>query len=319
MSINLTGGIPDWFVDEFQGNLYHVQQQKVSKFAQAVRTVPLLNAEDKAFDMMGKLALVAKNARNEQTPTTDPTTGRRWVSTDPYHQSVLYDKDDDLQMIIKPESDFMTSLRMAVNRKKDDIILAAIDGTVTSGRRAGSSITWASQLGTTKYTLTSGGRTIAHDTAEGNADASKTGLTVEKIELVKEYFGANEFDEDTPIWGAISPRQATNLFGQEEYVSNDYQNGKPFTTGRIIKNWMGINWIVSNKIVKGSSNDVDADTNVFRLPFWIQDGIVLAVADEITTRITEESTLSYSQRVYVHMNMGAMRLDEDKVCYVECQ
>jgi len=319
MAITLTGGIPTYFVDQFSETLYHVCQQKESKFGQAVRMESVLNAEDKAFDMLDSFTLTEKTERNPQTPIIEASTQRRWVETTPYHNAILKDKDDDLSMIIEPDGDFVQNFVKAVNRQKDDIILASMDGVVKSGRRAGSTITWAAQDGNIKYTGKDTGRTIAHDTAEGNASASDTGLTVEKIELVKEYFAFNDCDEDSPIWGAISPRQATNLFGQTEYISSDFNESKPLATGRIIRNWHGINWIVSTKIALGASNDVDADTNVYRCPFWQQDGIILGVQDAVTTRIDERKDLSYSQQIYVHMNMGSMRIDEDRVCYVEAQ
>ena len=315
----LGAGIPEGFVDQFDNTLYHLLQQSESKFQQAVDIKPLMNAEDKTFDAIGRLSLVEKTERNPQTPITDITTERRWVTTDPFHQGVLIDKDDDLNRVVEPTSDIMTELVNAVNRKKDDIILASIDADVVSGRtsKGGTTITWASQGGTTLYTGKDTGRTIGYNSAVGNCNAADTGLTIEKIELVREYFSFLDADENTPIWGAISPRQATNLFGQNEYVNMDYSNGKPLTTGRIIPNWHGINWIVSTKIEAGTTNDTTGGVNVVRCPFWLQSGLILGVQDMISTEISIESTLSYSKQIYVHMNMGAMRRDEDRVCYVE--
>jgi hypothetical protein len=213
----------------------------------------------------------------------------------------------------------MTEFVSAVNRKKDDIILESIDADVISGRtsKGGTVISWASQDGNVKYTDKDTGRTIAFDTAVGNANAADTGLTIEKCELVREYFANNDANENIPIWGAISPRQATNLFGQNEYVNNDFSDGKPLTTGRIIIGWHGINWIVSTKIVGGTNNDVEGNTDVVRCPFWLQSGLILGVQDMISTEISIRADLSYSKQIYVHMNMGAMRRDEDRVVYVE--
>lgn len=319
MSITLSQGLPELFVDDFKDTLYHVCQQKESLFAQGVRVEPILNAEDKAFDMTGKLTLVKKTAANVTTPTIDPTTQRRWCSTDPFHQSVLYDKDHDLSMLIDPMSDFNQDLRSAVNRQKDDIVLAAFEAAVTSGRRAGSSITWASQSGNVAYTRTSGGRTIPFDCAIGNCSATDVGMTAEKAELILEYFAKNEVDDQTPIFCAINPSQRTDLFGQEEYVNFDYNVTKPLATGQLIKSWHGINWILSNKIVKGTDNDVSGTDDVFECWAWAMNGIVLGVQDNLTVELTVESMLSYSQRVYVYMNMGAMRMDEDRILKVECQ
>ena len=319
MAITVSDGLPTNFVDQFSTEFYHVCQQKESLFGRAVRVEAILNAEDKSFDLMDKFNLVEKEARHVKTPSMEASTQRRWISTTPWHQSVPFDKDDDLSMIIDPMSDFQIGLLRAVNRMKDDIILAAMDATVTSGRRNNSSsITWASQSGNVKYTESSGGRTIPHDCSQGNCSSSDTGMTVEKAELILEYFAKNEVDESIPIFCAINPRQATNLFGQEEYVRIDFNDNKPLASGRLLKNWHGINWIISNKITIGSSNDVDGNTDVYECWAWAQDGIILGVQDALTTRISELPEQSYDQQVYVYMNMGAMRMDEDKVLKIEC-
>ncbi len=320
MSRILSAGIPEGFVDEFDNTLYHLLQQTESKFQKAVDIKPITNAEDKAFDAIGRLSLVEKTERNPQTPTEDITTERRWVNTTPFHQAVLIDKDDDLNRVVEPTSDIMIEFVNAVNRKKDDIILASIDGDVVNGRtsKGGTSITWASQGGDLPYTGKDTGRTIVYNCAVGNCSAADTGMTIEKAELVREYFANLDANENDAIWGAISPRQATNFFGQNEYVNNDFSNGKPLTTGRIIPGWHGINWIVSTKIVTGIANDVVGSSQaVVRCPFWLQRGLILGVQDMISTEISIESTLSYSKQIYVHMNMGAMRRDEDRVCFVE--
>jgi len=320
MSINLTDGIPTNFVDDFKNDLYHVCQQKQSLFERAVMIESIVGAEDKAFDMIDKMEMQNKEGRNPNTPRNDISTQRRWVSTDPYHNAYQFDMDDDLSHKLDPAGATVTSLRRGRNRKVDDIILAAFDATVSSGRRNNSStITWKASAGNTKYTDTSGGRTIPHDCSEGNCSSADTGMTAEKAELIVEYFAKNEVDEEIPIFCAISPRQATQLFGQEQYTNIDYNDRKPLATGRYLREWMGINWIQSNKIVKGSLNDVDSGHNVYRCWAWARDGIILGVSDSITVKLTEESTLSYAQQVYVHMNMGAMRHDEDKILCVECQ
>ena len=320
MAISMSYSTPNFFVDEFHDDLYHVCQQKESRFAQTVRTeYGLIATEDKAFDMMDEFELQEKTGRSPVTPTLDPSTQRRWVTTTPYHQSVRYDKDDDLSIKLELTGDFVTAFRRGVNRKKDDIVIAAFEAATISGRRAGSTITWASQDGNTAYTALNTGRTIVHDCAIGNCSGSDTGMTTEKIELGLEYFSNNEVDDDIPIWCAISPRQATNLFGQEEYVNVDYNDQKPLTRGRLLGSWMGVNWISTPKIVLGSSNDIDGDQAVYECWMWAQDGMILGVADELTIEIDRLPEHSYSQQVYVHMNMGCMRFDEDKIIKIECQ
>ena len=161
MSINLTGGVPTWFMDKFKEDLYHVCQQKQSLLERAVKIEPVMGAEDMAFDMMDKIEMQAKEGRNPETPRNDVSTQRRWVFHDPYHNALQFDKDDNLEHKLDPAGAAVTALRRGRNRKVDDIVLAAFEASVYSGRRNNSSsITWASQSGNVIYTDTSGGRTI---------------------------------------------------------------------------------------------------------------------------------------------------------------
>jgi hypothetical protein len=322
--ITLSQGVPEWFVDQFKDTLYSVTQQTESLFGVGV-TVEPMSAEDKAFDMLDTLDLEEKTSSNPDTPITDPTTSRRWVTTTPYHKGILKDKDEDLQMLIDPTSSYVRGFAAAVRRQKDDIILAAFDATVQAGRRYGDrTIAWGSpQLGDTAYSIDSSGnaagRTIAFDTTEGNNSASQVGMSVEKAELIKEYFRVNEVDDSEPIYCAISPRQGTQLFGEVQYASSDYNTSKPLAVGRVIPNWHGINWIVSNKILKGSANDLSSTDDVYNCWAWVPSGMILGVADELSVEMSIRDDLSYAQQIYVHMNMGAMRFDESKVLRIECQ
>lgn len=314
MSITLTEGIPTWFIDQFKDTLYHVCQQKQSKLQKAV-VVEEVSAEDKAFDMMGTFTLVDKTGRNPQTPVLDPTTQRRWVKPEPAHNAVVYDKDDDLSMLLNPVGDFVTAFRYAVNRKKDSVIYTAFDATVQAGRKYGdSTISWTNAA----YSRTGNGRVIAHDTSVGNASGVSCGLTKEKVELALERLGRNDVDEEIPLYGLVSPVQVTDLRGQQEFISFDYNDRKPLARGGPIGYWMGINWIQYNGVELGSSNDVDADTNVYPVWVWAQDAMKLGVADDLSVTINVRPDLSNGQQVYVHIKIGACRMDEDKLVKIEC-
>ena len=65
----------------------------------------------------------------------------------------------------------------------------------------------------------------------------------------------------------------------------------------ILKYWMGINWLVSNKVTKGSSNDVDSTTDVYKNWFWTKSGMKLGVADSFTVDNHPRYDLSKAQEV----------------------
>jgi hypothetical protein len=321
--ITISSGIPTFFIDKVREDVEHACQQKKSVTERAVTVVPIAGVEALGFNQMAKKEMVAKEGRNPATPRNDANTERRWCFHDPYHYAEQFDKDDDLEMMLDPAAECVPAIRWARNRKVDDIVITAFDATVNAGRRSNTkTITWAGERGNTKYSRTTDaleGRTIPHDCSVGNCSASDTGMTVEKIELVKEYFARMEVEEDEPIFGLINPIQGTDLWGQEEYVNIDYNTDKPLASGTILKFWGGINWLVSNKVVVGSSNDVDSDTNVYKNWFWAKAGIKLGVANSFSIDIHPRYDLSMAQEIYADLNMGALRHNEDRVCVVECQ
>ncbi len=320
MAITLSGGNTDIFISTYADELTSVCQQKMALLESAVMHESVAGTESKSFDMIDKIEMQRKEGTNPETPRNDISTQRRWLFHDPFQSAVQLDEDDDLEMKLDRTGPITREFRYARNRKVDDIILSAFEMQVQSGRRNNSgTLTWAGQSGDIKYTDTSGGRTIPHDCSEGNCSASATGLTVEKVQLVNEYFAKMECDPEIPIFGLISPRQWTNLEGEEQYVNVDYNTDKPLATGIMLKHWMNINWIRSNKIVKGSQNDVDGDTDVFECWFWAKDGIILGVADSFSVKLESRADLSGAQQIRVHMNMGSMRHNEDKVIKMECQ
>ena len=321
--ITISSGIPTFFIDKVRDDVEHECQAKKSVMESAVTVVPIAGVEALGFNQMARKEMQLKEGRNPATPRNDTNTERRWCFHDPYHYAEQFDKDDNLEMMLDPAAETVPAIRWARNRKVDDIVIACFDATVFAGRMSNTkSITWASERGTTKYARLATaveGRTIPHDCSVGNCSASDTGMTVEKIQLVLEYFARMEVDTDEPIFGAISPIQGTDLWGQEEYVSIDYNTDKPLATGTILKRWGGINWLVSNKIVVGSSNDVDVDTDVYKNWFWTKAGIKLGVAKSFAIDIHPRYDLSMAQEIYADLNMGALRHNEDRVCVVECQ
>lgn len=331
MSITLSGGIPQWFVDQFSASLYHVCQQTESFLGGAVRVEPLVGAEDKSFDMLDQFELVDKMTRNPDTPIIEAATQRRWVETAPAHQGILYDKDDDLSMLLNPLGDYQLGFVRAVHRKKDAVILAALGGDVKTGRTKGSGTTidgsyyygpddGAYYDGTPIGDDTEGydHRVIAHDCSYGNCDAAETGMTPEKLEVAAEYFKMNYVDPSVPKFCVMSPKQITELLGHIQITSSDYSRLKRLETGTV-ESFMGFNIIPWPGITKGSANCLNSTTSVYKCWCWTQDAIILAIQDAVSVDISVRADKSNSQQVYVHMNMGAIRFDEDKVCLIESE
>ena len=50
---------------------------------------------------------------------------------------------------------------------------------------------------------------------------------------------------------------------------------------------------------------------------WAQDGIKMALGQDIMTRIDERSDKGYSTQVYVCQSIGATRMEEEKVVTIQ--
>jgi hypothetical protein len=50
---------------------------------------------------------------------------------------------------------------------------------------------------------------------------------------------------------------------------------------------------------------------------WAQDGIKMALGQDIMTRIDERSDKGYSTQVYVCQSIGATRMEEEKIVTIQ--
>jgi hypothetical protein len=87
-------------------------------------------------------------------------------------------------------------------------------------------------------------------------------------------------------------------------TSSDYASIKALIRGEI-DTWMGFKWIMSTRL--GSTNIGLA---------YQKYGICMAMASAPLVRTDERADLSYSWQVYYELNIGAVRLEEDRVVLI---
>jgi hypothetical protein len=72
---------------------------------------------------------------------------------------------------------------------------------------------------------------------------------------------------------------------------------------------LGFNFIVTNRLSIASSKRLCLA--------WAQDGMKMALGQDIMTRIDERSDKGYSTQVYVCQSIGATRMEEEKVVTIQ--
>lgn len=304
--------ITEAFVQQFRNNLFHLSQQKGSRLRGCVRA-ETLKGKQGFFERIGPVDVEQKVSRHDDTPQLDTPHSRRRVTMADYRWADLIDDEDKLRTLIDPANDYVQAAMWSLGRKMDDVIIAAISGTAYSG-----------ETGSTSVDLANANKMIA---ATESAPATPTNLNVDTLRKIKKYFDANDVDESIPRFIALSSSQLYALLGQTQVTSADYNAVKALVNGQI-NSFMGFNFIRTERLGTGSfiydANGAIADSGTTlsgarKVLAWAKDGVVLAVGNDMESRISERDDKNYATQVYAKMSIGATRLEEAKVCVIGCK
>lgn len=268
------------FAQAYSRNIMQLAQQKYSKLLNTIYLKS--NVRGKTFfqDQIGQWAMETKGGRNTATPNNDPNLARRMGVMVSYHDNRMLDRGDELKSISDPRSAYTIAAASSLGRKIDDVIVDKLGSTALSGETGATSVT----NGNTKL-VTQGAVTLADIT-----DIKKK-LDDQDVETEDRYMVVNT----TVLQGLLSLQQAT---------SADYAAVKALVRGEI-DTWMGFKWIVSTRIISGATTGVGYAYNKY--------GLCTALAAAPLVRTDERSDLSYSWQVYYELNIGAVRLEENRV------
>lgn len=292
MSIQVTTA----FIEQFSANVEHLAQQKGSRLRMAVE-VESVTGKNAFFEQVGATEARQRTSRHSDTPRMDTPHARRRVSLVDYDWADLIDNEDRIRMLIDPTSPYSMAAANAMGRKMDDVIIAAATGTAFTGVDGSTSTPFSSanivdvQVGSTA------------------SPVADTGLNVEKLRAAKEILDANEVD-DGDRFIALNAKQIRRLLAQTEVTSSDFNTVKALVNGEL-NTFLGFNFIRTERIL----TDSNADHKVL---FWHKSGIKLGVGQNPVARISERDDKNYATQVFYSMAIGATRMEEAKVGYIEC-
>jgi len=268
------------YAQAYSQNIMQLAQQKYSKLLNTVYMKP--NVRGKTFfqDQIGEWSMAVKGGRNVQTPNNDPALARRMGIMIDYHDNRMLDRGDELKCISDPRSAYTIAAAQSLGRKIDDVILASMAGAANFGETGSQSVTNGNIVLVTAASVTL-----------GHIIKVKKALDDKDVDMEDRYFVAN-----TTL--------LNNLLDVTEATSADYHSVKALIRGEI-DTWMGFKWIMSTRIPAAN------------VGFAYQKyGICLAMASNPLVRTDERPDLSYSWQVYYELNVGAVRLEENKVVVV---
>ncbi|RTK93051.1 hypothetical protein EKI60_06455 [Candidatus Saccharibacteria bacterium] len=272
------------YAQAYGQNIMQLAQQKYSKLASTVYMKP--NVRGKTFfqDQIGQWNMEVKGSRNTQTPNNDPVLGRRMGIMVDYHDARLLDRGDELKAISDPRSAYTIAAAQSLGRKMDDVIIAAAIGTAYSGETGSTSVTNGNLKLVTASVLTL-----------AEVIAIKQALDEQDVEMDDRYF-------------VTSPASLDSLLNVSQATSTDYAAVKALVRGEI-DSWMGFKWIMSTRIAAATAVNGSTCQGIAYQKY----GICAAMAAEPMVRTDERADLSYSWQVYYELNIGAVRLEEDRV------
>ena len=276
------------FVQQYSNNVQMLSQQKGSLLRNAV-DVETVVGKNAFFDQVGVATAQKRVSRHSDTPQIDTPHARRRVSLVDYEYADLIDNQDKIRTLIDPTSSYAMAAAYALGRAQDDEIISAISGTAYTG-----------ETGSTATTLPS---------SQKITESGSAGLTIAKLRSAKEILDLSSVDASIPRYICVSPKQITDLLGTTEVTSSDFNSVKALANGEV-NTFLGFNFIVSNRLSKTGSK---------RLALvWAMDGCKMAIGQDLMTRIDERSDKGYATQIYVCQSIGATRMEEEKVCTIEC-
>lgn len=264
-------------VEQYRSNVLMLSQQKGSKLRGSVRT-EMVTGKNAFFERIGAVDMVDATSRHDDTPQIDTPHSRRRVSLVTSRWADLIDRADQVRTLIDPQSPYATNASWSAGRKMDAVIVAAMFGNAYAGE--------------------AGGTTVALPSAQKIAAAS-AGLTVAKLISAKEILGAADVDMEN-VTCAINPAGLTDLLSTTQVTSADYNSVKALVAGQI-DTFMGFKFIVTTTMTAGKAG------------VYTKNAMALAIGAEPVVRISERADKNYSTQVFVEMDIGATRVEDEGV------
>ncbi len=292
------------FTQQYSALVYKLSQQKGSKMQSRVRVETITNAKDAFFERLGNATVQKITTRHGDTPLNEQPHSRRKVTPADYNTATLLDTADRLKMLIDPRSPYAQQQAAALGRKKDDIIIEAALGDAGTGVDG---LTLVSFKDESISINGDGTPTTLGTLATAAGSGSVADISLEKILLMMQIFNEEDVDPDIPKHWMVHPKSIEDMLNLEKLTSADYVTVKNLQQGGI-ETFHGFSWFWSNRITKDAASET-----AYRSIAWAQDGLILAQAQEVMSRITERDDKNYSIQVYSEMSMGAVRMEGAKV------
>lgn len=280
------------FVQQWDTSIRLSAQQAESRLMKAVTDRGEITGDGFTINNLASIEMDENTVRHGDTEWGDPNhTNRLGVMKD-FYKALPLDRNDIPKMLVNPVTggDYMRLLMAAKNRKIDQVIYAALGGTINS------------KDGATANTLPAGQK-IAH---------GSTGFTKAKIIQARSIFRANEADEENgeELFMMYNNEALTDILSDTTLTSGDYMAVQMLQSGKVATQWMGFTWIPYQGLTLSAST--------YYSYAWAKSGLHFGKGYE-EGNVTRRGDKKDLWQVSMGASYGAGRQDETKVVEIAFQ
>ena len=286
------------YIQTFENNIRHLAQQSITKLRNYV-TETARQSEKHNWERLAQSNARAKVSARMVSPAGGNGSGavgstdgleytRRTSLTEIWDAGEVIEQEDPIQMIVDPNAASTQNLSMAMRRAVDDILIKAATGDALNGDGSTSIFPVAQEVG--DYL---------------------GAITLDTVLEVQQKFYENDVDPDERKVFVIGPVQQRKLMQLMEVTSGDFQNQKALATG-VLPNWMGFDWVVSNRLLHPTAPGTDVDCLAFS-----RKALGLHVSKDITASIGLRTDMSFAWQLYCMMGLGAVRVEDEHIVRVK--
>lgn len=291
--------ISNAFVQEYKDSVIHLAQQGDARVRPHVREVSS-NAEYYNWDRLAEVdtsgyspgtgytaahGVFEKSGARRDTEYYDDEWTRRTSSARTFNNTMTFESEDKVQMLIDPESAYVRAMGNGMKRAYDRLIIEAATASITQD---GSSTAFPSTQ---------------------RISTGQEQISFALITQVQEKFLGNEQTIDVPKIALISPVQIRQLMAETKQTSADYVNREALqnlTQYGIVNQWMGFTWIMTNYLTAPATGMLD-------LLFFTNEALGLVVNKDIEVIIGRNPSKSYMWQVFYQFSAHAARIQDEHI------
>lgn len=280
------------FVQQWDTSIRLQAQQSESRLMKAVTDRGQISGDGFTINNLDSIEMDENTVRHGDTEWGDINHTNRLATMKDFYKALPLDRNDIPKMLVNPVTggDYMRSLMNAKNRKTDQVIYAALGGTINS------------KDGATQNTLPAGQK-IAH---------GGTGLTKSKIIQARSIFRANECDDENgeELFMLYNDKVLQTILADTTLTSADFLAVQMLQNGKLAGTWMGFNWIPYQGLTYAAST--------YYAYAWAKSGVHFGKGYE-EGNVSRRADKKDLWQVSMGASYGAGRQDEKKVVEIAFQ